>query len=139
MTDPQTRGMVCSAAPDGGPPLLLTIETIQAAARDPRAIGCLMADMAYAEGHGDLTGCALYFEHGDEPAQMLAEWRTGSEAFVTGGWVRCVTSAAQLRRERRQLARAAAAGVVTIHGRHRGLLLVQFHAKTARGFAQGVA
>jgi len=140
-----SRGIVSSAPPDGGPPLMLTLETIEAAANDPRAIGQLMTDMAMAEGK-DMTGCALYFEHGSEPARMLADYATGLEASITGGWVRCVTSAAQLKRERPQLARAAADGVLTIHGRHRGVLLVQFHAKrepaprqSAQGFGQGVA
>lgn len=140
-----SRGIVSSGPRDGGPALMLTLETIEAAANDPRAIGQLMTDMALAEGK-DMTGCALYFEHGSEPAQALADYATGLESSMTGGWVRCVTSAAQLKRERRQLDRAAAAGVVTIHGRHRGVLLVQFHAKahrhpprrSARGFAQGV-
>jgi len=140
-----SRGIVSSAPRDGGPALVLTLETIEAAAQSPRAIGQLMADMALAEGK-DMAGCALYFEHGSEPARMLSDYATGIEASITGGWVRCVTSAAQLKRERRQLDRAAAVGVLTIHGHHRGVLLVQFHAKqgrhtpprSARGFAQGV-
>jgi len=132
-----SRGVVCSVSPDGGSPMVLTLETIETAAQDPRSIGQLMTDMALAEGK-NLEGCALYFEHRDEPGQQLAEYATGLESSTTGGWVRCITSPIQLNREQGQLARAAAAGRVTMHGKHRGVLLVQFHAKPARGFGRGV-
>ncbi len=42
--------------------------------------------------------------------RRLQAFETGSEDFMTGGWVRVL----------------ARAGLVTLHGTHRGVLLVEF-------------
>jgi hypothetical protein len=45
---------------------------------------------------------------------------------MSGGWVRVLASAEQVRKERPGMERAAKAGLVRIHGTHRGVLLVEF-------------
>jgi hypothetical protein len=45
---------------------------------------------------------------------------------MTGGWVRVLASAEQVRKERAGMEQAARRGLVTIHGSHRGVLLVEF-------------
>jgi hypothetical protein len=45
---------------------------------------------------------------------------------MTGGWVRVLASAEQVRKERSGMEQAAKAGLVKIHGTHRGVLLVEF-------------
>jgi hypothetical protein len=45
---------------------------------------------------------------------------------MTGGWVRVLASAAQVRKERAGMEQAASPGLVSIHGSHRGVLLVEF-------------
>lgn len=137
-----TRGLVIGAPKDGGTPLAFTQETIAAAANDPEAIGRLMVDLAQAERGHTLAGHALYYEHSAAPAAQLSAYRTGLEQWTTGDWVRCITSPAQLERERLQLDRAAAAGDLTVYGTHRGVLLVHLHAQvtqSGRGFGQEVA
>ncbi|MBD2550425.1 hypothetical protein H6G65_12680 [Microcystis elabens FACHB-917] len=76
---------------DPGNPLVLNGEAIDAAARDPLAIGKLMVDQVWAEGT-DSAGCrSLNRQRG------LHDRRLG-----------------------------AGAGLVRIHGTHRGVLLVEF-------------
>ena len=58
--------------------------------------------------------------------QGLQVFETGSEDFMTGGWVRVLASAEQVRKDRPGMERAAKAGLVRIHGTHRGVLLVEF-------------
>lgn len=143
MADNNTHAVV-SCPPDGSEPLVLSGKDIDTAAKDPKAIGQLMVDMALAEGK-DLTGCALYFEHNSLPKPMLSQWATGLENLITGGWVRIITSRKQLASERLDLDRAVLHGDATIHGTHRGVLLVQFHAgarqqkPTSQGFGREVA
>lgn len=45
---------------------------------------------------------------------------------MTGGWVRVLATAEQAQRERPGMDQAARAGLVKIHGTHRGVLLVEF-------------
>jgi hypothetical protein len=45
---------------------------------------------------------------------------------MTGGWVRVLATAEQVQRERPGMEQAARAGLVSIHGTHRGVLLVEF-------------
>ncbi|MFN7899906.1 MAG: hypothetical protein ACK5N0_09630 [Synechococcaceae cyanobacterium] len=51
---------------------------------------------------------------------------TGHEDFMTGGWVRVLVSAEQVRKERAGMEQAARAGLVKIHGTHRGVALGEF-------------
>jgi len=45
---------------------------------------------------------------------------------MTGDWVRVLASAEQVRKERAGMDQAAKAGLVEIHGTHRGVLQVEF-------------
>jgi hypothetical protein len=45
---------------------------------------------------------------------------------MTGGWVRVLASAEQVHKERTDMEQVAKAGLVRIHGTHRGVLLVEF-------------
>ena len=72
---------------DPGNPLVLDGEAIDAAARDPLAIGKLMVDQVWAEGT-DPTGGGLYYERNSNQHRRLQVFETGSEDFMTGGWVR---------------------------------------------------
>jgi hypothetical protein len=110
---------------DPGNPLILDGEAIDAAADDPLAIGKLMVDQVWAEGT-DPTGGGLYYERNSNRHRRLQAFETGSEDFMTGGWVRVLASAEQVRKERPGMERAAKAGLVRIHGIHRGVLLVEF-------------
>jgi len=110
---------------DPGNPLILDGEAIEGAAQDPVAIGKLMVDQAWAEG-GDPTGGGLYYERNSNQHRRLQAFETGSEDFMTGGWVRVLASAEQVRKERAGMEQAAKAGLVKIHGTHRGVLLVEF-------------
>lgn len=76
---------------DRGNPLVLDGEAIDAAAKDPAAIGKLMVDQAWAEG-GDPTGGALYYERSSSSHRRLQAFETGSESFMTGGWVRVLVT-----------------------------------------------
>ena len=110
---------------DPGNPLVLDGEAIDAAALDPLAIGKLMVDQVWAEGT-DPTGGGLYYERNSNRHRRLQVFETGSEDFMTGGWVRVLASAEQVRKERAGMEQAAKAGLVKIHGTHRGVLLVEF-------------
>jgi hypothetical protein len=110
---------------DPGNPLVLEGEAIDAAARDPVAIGKVMVDQVWAEGT-DPTGGALYYERRTNRHRRLGQFETGHEDFMTGGWVRVLVSAEQRQRDRFGMERAAADGLVRLHGTHRGVLLVEF-------------
>jgi hypothetical protein len=110
---------------DPGNPLVLDGEAIDAAARDPLAIGMLMVDQVWAEGK-DPTGGGLYYERKSNQHRRLQAFETGSEDLMTGGWVRVLASPRQVSKERGGMEQAAKAGLVRIHGIHRGVLLVEF-------------
>jgi hypothetical protein len=110
---------------DPGNPLVLDGEAIDAAASDPVAIGKLMVDQVWAEGT-DPTGGGLYYERNSSRHRRLQAFETGSEDFMTGGWVRVLVTPEQLERERAGMEQAASRGLVSIHGTHRGVLLVEF-------------
>jgi hypothetical protein len=110
---------------DPGNPPVLEGEAIDAAARDPVAIGKVMVDQVWAEGT-DPTGGALYYERRTNRHRRLGQFETGHEDFMTGGWVRVLVSAEQRQRDRFGMERAAADGLVRLHGTHRGVLLVEF-------------
>jgi transglutaminase-like putative cysteine protease len=84
-----------------------------------------LVDQVWAEGT-DPTGGGLYYERNSNQHRWLQVFETGSEDFMTGGWVRVLATAEQVRKERPGMERAAKAGLVTIHGTHRGVLLVEF-------------
>ncbi|MFN9622916.1 MAG: hypothetical protein ACK587_08815 [Cyanobacteriota bacterium] len=104
---------------DPGNPLVLDSEAIDKAAEDPQKIGQLMVDQVWAEGT-DPTGGGLYFERTSQRNRRLQAFETGSEDLMTGGWVRVLVSADQVRREREGMEQAARRGLVRIHGTHRG-------------------
>ena len=108
-----------------GNPLILDGEDIDAAAKDPLAIGQLMVDQVWAEGT-DPTGGGLYYERNSQRHRRLQAFETGSEDLMTGGWVRVLVSADQVGRERAAMEQAARRGLVRIHGTPRGVLLVEF-------------
>ena len=108
-----------------GNPLVLDGEAIDAAAQDPLAIGKIMVDQVWAEGT-DPTGGGLDYERNTNRHRRLQVFETGSEDFMTGGWVRVLASAEQVRKERAGMEQAARAGLVKIHGTHRGVLLLEF-------------
>ena len=110
---------------DPGNPLVLDGEAIDAAASDPVAIGKLMVDQVWAEGT-DPTGGGPYYERSSNRHRRLQAFETGSEDFMTGGWVRVLVTPGQLERERAGMEQAASRGLVSIHGSHRGVLLVEF-------------
>ena len=78
-----------------------------------------------AEG-GDPTGGGLYYERNNNQHRRLQAFEKASEDFITGGWVRVLASAEQVRKERAGMEQAAKVGLVKIHGSHRGVLLVEF-------------
>jgi hypothetical protein len=106
-------------------PLVLDGNVIDAAAKDPLAIGKLMVDQVWAEGT-DPTGGSLYYERSSNRHRRLQAFETGHEGFLTAGWVRVLATAEQVQRERPGMEQAARRGLVTIHGTHRGVLLVEF-------------
>lgn len=108
-----------------GNPLVLDGGVIDAAASEPAAIGKLMVDQVWAEGT-DPTGGGLYYERSSNRHRRLQAFETGHEDFMTGGWVRVLATPQQLERERAGMEQAASGGLVTIHGSHRGVLLVEF-------------
>ncbi|MFN5696796.1 MAG: hypothetical protein ACK486_07160 [Cyanobacteriota bacterium] len=120
-----TRLIISDNREEPGNPLVLDGEAIDAAARDPLAIGKLMVDQVWAEGT-DPTGGGLYYERNSNQHRRLQAFETGSEDFMTGGWVRVLATAEQVCMERPGMERAAKAGLVRIHGSHRGVLLVEF-------------
>ena len=79
----------------------------------------------WAEG-ADPTGGGLYYERRTNRFRRLQPFETGHENLMTGSWVRVLVSAEQLGRDRPGMERAAAAGVVRLHGTHRGVQLVEF-------------
>ncbi len=119
------RLIVSDNREDPGNPLVLDGEAIDEAARDPVAIGKLMVDQVWAEGINP-TGGGLYYERKNHRHRRLQPFETGSEDFMTGGWVRVLASPEQLQRERIGMESAAARGLVKLHGTHRGVLLVEF-------------
>lgn len=119
------RLIVSDNRDDPGNPLVLDGEAIDAAASDPVAIGKLMVDQVWAEGT-DPTGGGLYYERNSNRHRRLQAFETGSEDFMTGGWVRVLASAEQVRKERAGMEQAASRALVSIHGSHRGVLLVEF-------------
>ena len=84
-----------------------------------------MVDQAWAEG-ADPAGGGLYCERNSNRHRRLQAFETGCEDFMTGGWVRVLASAEQVRKERPGMEQGAREGLVTIHGTHRGVLLVEF-------------
>jgi hypothetical protein len=94
-----SRLIISDNREDPGNPLVLDGEAIDAAARDPLAIGKLMVDQVWAEG-GDPTGGGLYYERNSNRHRRLKAFETGSEDFMTGGWVRVLASAEQVDKER---------------------------------------
>ena len=119
------RLIVSDNRDDPGNPLVLDGEAIDAAASDPVAIGKLMVDQVWAEGT-DPTGGGLYYERNSSRHRRLQAFETDSEDFMTGGWVRVLASAEQVCKERAGMDQAASRGLVSIHGSHRGVLLVEF-------------
>lgn len=79
----------------------------------------------WAEGT-DPTGGGFHYEPSSNRHRRPQAFDTGSEDFMTGGWVRVLASAAQVRKERAGMEQAASPGLVSIHGSHRGVLLVEF-------------
>ncbi len=118
------RLIVSDNREDPGNPLILDGQAIDEAARDPVAIGKLMVDQVWAEGT-DPTGGGLYYERNSNRHRRLQVFETGSEDFMTGGWVRVLATAEQVRKERPGMERAANAGLVRIHGTHEGMLQVE--------------
>jgi hypothetical protein len=84
-----------------------------------------MVVQVWAEG-SDPTGGGLYYERSSNRHRRLQAFETGHEAFMTGGWVRVLATAEQVSKERAGMEQAASRGLVTIHGSHRGVLLVEF-------------
>ena len=119
------RFIISDNREDPGNPLVLDGEASDAAAKDPLAIGKLMVDQVWAEGT-DPTGGGLYYERNCNRYRRLQAFETGSEAMMTGGWVRALASAEQLRKELAAMEQAASRDLVKIHGSHRGVLLVEF-------------
>ena len=119
------RLIVSDNRDDPGKPLVLDGEAIDAAVQVPLAIGKLMVDQVWAEGV-DPTGGGLYYERNSNQHRRLQVFETGSEDFMTGGWVRVLATAEQVRKEGPGMEQAAKAGLVKIHGTHRGVLLVEF-------------
>jgi hypothetical protein len=119
------RLIVSDNRDDPGNPLVLDDEAIDAAAQDPLAIGKIMADQAWADGT-DPKGGGLYCKRNSNQHRRLQVFETGNEDLMTGGWVRVLASAEQVRKERAGMEQAAKAGLVKIHGTHRGVLLVEF-------------
>ena len=120
-----SRLIVSDNRDDPGNPLVLDGDAIDAAAKDPLSIGKLMVDQFWAEGT-DPTGGGLYYERSSNRHRRLQAFETGHEDFMTGGWVRVLAPAEQVQRERPGIGQAASRGLVTIHGTHRGVLLVEF-------------
>ena len=118
------RLIVSDNRDDPGNPLVLDGEAIDAAASAPVAIGKLMVDQVWAEGT-DPTGGGLYYERNSSRHRRLQAFETGSEDFMTGGWVRVLASAEQVCKERGGMEPAARRGRVH-SGSHRGVLLVEF-------------
>jgi hypothetical protein len=119
------RLIVSDNRDDPGNPLVLDGEAIDAAASDPVAIGKLMVGQVWAEGT-DPTSGGLYYERSSNRHRRLQAFETGSEDFMTGGWVRVLASAEQVRKERGGMEQSASRALVSIHGSHRGVLLVEF-------------
>ena len=84
-----------------------------------------MVDQAWAEG-ADPAGGGSYHERNSNRHRRLQSFETGSEDLMTGGWVRVLASAEQVRKECAGMEQAARKGLVTIDGTHRGVLLVEF-------------
>ncbi len=124
-TTEASRLIVTGNRVDPGNPLVLDGDAIDAAAEDPLAIGKLMVDQVWAEGT-DPSGGGLYYERSSNRHRRLQAFETGHEDFMTGGWVRVLASAEQVQRELPGMEQAARRGLVTIHGTHRGVLLVEF-------------
>ena len=120
-----SRLIISDNRDDPGNPLVLDGEAIDAAAQDPPAIGKLMVDQVWAEG-SDPTGGGLYYERSSNRHRRLQGFETGHEAWMTGGWVRVLATAEKVSKERAGMEQAASRGLVTIHGSHRGVLLVEF-------------
>jgi hypothetical protein len=84
-----------------------------------------LVDQVWAEGT-DPTGGGLHYERSSNQHRRLQAFETGSEDFMTGGWVRVLAIAEQVRKERPGMQRASKADLVKIHGTHRGVLRVEF-------------
>lgn len=119
--------------------MLLTGATIQEAAKSPEAIGRLMVDMAYSEGH-ELDGHCLYFERASNSFRLLKEFQTGFEEFITGGWVRVITPPHLYAKEQKDVQELIDVKDAICHGIYRGCMLIEFNIKTKtskqpKGFA----
>jgi hypothetical protein len=77
--------------------------------------------------HGSTsTGGALYYERSSNEHRRLQAFETGYEDLMTGGWVRVLVTPEQLERERAGMKQATKQSLVSQHGTHRGVLLVEF-------------
>ena len=94
---------VASSNGDPMTSLVMDGDTMQQAAADPDAIGRVMVDQAYAEGHEDLTGCSIYYERNTNSKRMLERYESGMEDLLTGGWVRVITPPKQALQEQKPL------------------------------------
>ncbi len=83
-----TRLIISDNRDEPGNPLVLDGEAIDAAARDPLAIGKLMVDQVWAE-RTDPTGGGLYYERNSNQHRRLQAFETGNEDIMTGGWGGC--------------------------------------------------
>lgn len=117
--------VVASVSGDPLTDMYLTGSTIQEAAKDPRAIGCLMVDMVYGEGKNP-EGDVLYYERNTNKRRYLEQFETGMEDMFTGGWVRVVTPGRMYEREKTSIKQLEKIGRVKNHGTYRGVKLIEF-------------
>ena len=122
---------VASSNGDPMTTLVMSGDTMQQAAAEPDAIGRVMVDQAYAEGHEDLTGCSIYYERNTNSKRMLERYETGMEDLLTGGWVRVITPPKQALQEQKPLQTMVNHGDATCHGVYRGVRLIEFHVSKA--------
>jgi len=122
---------VASSNGDPMTSMVMSGDTMQQAAADPDAIGRVMVDQAYAEGHADLTGCSIYYERNTNSKRMLERYETGMEDLLTGGWVRVITTPKQALQEQKPIQVMVNHGDATCHGVYRGVRLIEFHVTKA--------
>ena len=111
--------------------LVMDGDIMQQAAKDPDAIGRVMVDQVYAEGHEDLTGYSIYYERNSNSKRVLKRYESGMEDFLTGGWVRAITTPRQALQEQKLLQAMINHGDATCHGVYRGVRLIEFHVTKA--------
>lgn len=110
--------------------MVMSGDTVQAAAQDPDAIGRLMVDQAYSEGN-ELEGFSIYYERNTSKKRMLERYETGFEDLLTGGWVRVLTPPRQALEEQKAMQNIISHGDATCHGVYRGVRLIEFHVTKA--------